>query len=167
MSGRQAIARAAGTFYILNIVTILLSIAVRRFPTAHFALEIASTASSVVVAALLYEVFKPVQEAISLVAAFFRLTACAVALVGYVFKPAANMVIIFFGFHFVAIGYLLYKAGYRVLGAWACFAGFAAFVFFVPAVATRVFPVFAAIGLLTEVSLAAWLLTARLDAAAP
>lgn len=149
----------AGFFYALNIATIFSAILFRHYASAHLALEIISTACSVVVAALLYEVLKPVDEAFSLVGAFFRLTACATALVGYVFKPAANMVIIFFGFHFIVIGYLIFRAGYRLLGAWATFAGFSALIFFAPPIATRLFPYFAAIGLITELSLTAWLLT--------
>lgn len=162
MTSHRLVARAAGVFYALNIVTIVTSIALRHFTTAHLVLEVGSTACSVVVAALLYELLKPVNEAISLVAAFFRLTACAVALIGYVFKPAANMVIVFFGFHFLAIGYLVFRAGYRLLGGWAMFGGGCALIFIVPS-AAPLFRYFVPAGAITELSLTAWLLAARLD----
>jgi len=163
MPAQRKIARMAATFYALNIVTILMSILLRHSVSLHQPLQIISTACSIVVAALLYEVLKPVDEALSLVAAFFRLTACSTALVGYVFKPAANMVIILFGFHFIVIGSLIFRAGYRVLGALATFAGCAALIFFAPPIATPLFPYFAAVGLVTELSVTAWLFTARFD----
>jgi hypothetical protein len=131
----------------------------------HLALEIISTACSIVVAALLYELLNPVSEASSLVAAFFRLTACATALIGYVYKPAANMVIILFGFHFIVMGYLIFRAGHRALGALATVLGFGALIFFAPPIAIRLFPYFAAVGLFTELSLTAWLCAARFDGA--
>jgi Domain of unknown function (DUF4386) len=101
-------ARLAGIFYLLNIATIFLAIfffrglfvsgdiaATATNLAAHstlfglgFASEIISTACSVCVAAFLYELFKPVDGTVSLLAAFFRLLGCAVAAMGYVFQVA-------------------------------------------------------------------------------
>ena len=93
----QRIARLAGALYALNIATIWLAIflaqgiVVAGDPAATVArladqagrlqlaisAELVSTACSVGVAALLYELFRPVDAAASLAAAFFRLAACA------------------------------------------------------------------------------------------
>lgn len=101
-------ARIAGAFYLGNIVTIFASILLlrgmsvpgdvtataghildhlARFRLA-FALQVLSTATSIVVAALLYQVFKPVDAGFSLTATLFRLLACGLAAVGYVFQLA-------------------------------------------------------------------------------
>ena len=106
--GRAALARIAGGAYALNIAAILLAILMTRggFAAADpatlaasiaahapalrwaFALDVVSTAASVVVAALLYRLLRPVDAGASFAAAAFRLSACAVALVGYVLQFA-------------------------------------------------------------------------------
>lgn len=101
-------ARIAGVFYLLNTLTIVAAIflirgiAVSGSPAATaanllaqpwrfqlgIAVEVVSTACSVVVAAFFVELFNPVSRSLSLLAAFFRLTACAIAIVGYLFQLA-------------------------------------------------------------------------------
>lgn len=212
-------ARIAGVFYLLNIATIFAAIfffrgiIVARDPAATAAnvlaheasfrlgsaLEVISTACSIVVAALFYELLKPVNRSASLTAAFFRLAACAVAVVGYLFQlaplqilgggvpslsglkqdelqaialllyrlhgPASDMVIVFFGFHFVLIGYLIFRSTFlpRVLGALVGVAGLGGLIFLAPPVAHSVFLYFVAIGALAEWSLTAWLLAAGIN----
>jgi hypothetical protein len=105
---RRFNARIAGALYVANIATIwaaiwaLRGIVVPRDPVATAAnvvahesmlrlglgLELVSTACSIGVAALFYRLFKPVNASASLAAAFFRLAACAVAIVGYLFQFA-------------------------------------------------------------------------------
>ncbi len=212
-------ARAAGFFYLLNIVTIWVAIALFRGLIASndpaltasnrlahgsqyrlaVAFEILSTASSVVVAALLYELLKPVDEIVSLLAAFFRLTACAVAVVGYVFQlapvrtlgaeplltglpkqelpaialmlqklhgPPSDIVIVFFGFHFILIGYLIARSSFlpRALAWVAMVAGIGGLTFlWQPLAQFLSLYVVAVPGLLVEVSLTVWLLTVGVD----
>jgi hypothetical protein len=105
---RRLNARIAGGLYVANIVTIwaaiwaLHGIIVPRDPAATAAnvvahesmlrfglgLELVSTACSIGVAALFYQLFRPVSASASLAAAFFRLAACAVAIAGYLFQFA-------------------------------------------------------------------------------
>jgi hypothetical protein len=105
----RADAQLAGAFYAINIATILgavfllRGIVVANDPAstaanlvAHAAryqsaigLEVISTAASIAVAAFLFGVFKPVDSSAALLAAFFRLTACGVAIVEYVFQLAS------------------------------------------------------------------------------
>lgn len=206
-------ARIAGVFYSLNIVTIFLAIfffrglVVSGDPTATaanvlahetrfrlgYALELISTACSIVVAALFYELFKPVNRSLSLLAALFRLIGCALAAVGYLFQLAAlqvlagphylnvlkteglqvlalllfsfqaratNILIVFFGFHFLLIGYLILRSTFLpgILGALVAAGGLAGLIFLVPPLGIRLFfPYFAGIGLLCEVSPTLWL----------
>jgi hypothetical protein len=201
---------------LLNIATIFLAIfffrglfvlgdlaATATNLTAHstlfglgFASEMISTACSLCVAALLYELFKPVDSGVSLLAAFFRLLACATAAMSYVFqvapfqigrhgpsfatlKPDAaqalsalisnfhvhtlNILLVFFGFHFILLGCLTLRsrAVPRALGLLLSAAGFGALIFLVPPIGTSLFPYFAGLGFVAELSLTAWLLLGR------
>jgi uncharacterized protein DUF4386 len=204
----RSLSRITGVFYLLNIATILIAIFLFRGiivpgnPSATaanlvaremsyrsgFALQVISTACSVVVAGLLYELLRSVNVTVSLLAAFFRLLACAVAAFGYVLQsaplelrgqtvdqaqsvalllhrlhgPATNIVIVFFGFHFILIGYLVFKSGFlpRIVGAIAVVAGLGGLVFLAPSLGARVLPYFAAVGLIAELSLTISLLAA-------
>lgn len=210
---RRGQATAAGLLYVANIATILGAIWVLRGivaprepaltaanVAAHAALlrfglglELLSSACSIGVAALLYRLFKAVDAGASAIAAFFRLAACAVAIVGYVFqfaplelladgRPlpgldpaglaatalalyrlhglASNIVILLFGFHFLAIGYLVLRSGWlpRPLGILAGVSGAGALLVLSPMLWGVLFPYFAGVGLITEVSLAVSLL---------
>jgi uncharacterized protein DUF4386 len=191
-------ARVAGVFYLLNIVTILVAVFLSRGTSAdvlahetalraRFALELFSTACSIVVAALLYELFEPVNRSVSLVAAFFRLVACAVAPVNYLLElaplriasgppisgmrpeesqaialllhrlhgTASDIVIVFFAFYGLLIGYLIFNSTFlpRIIGVLFCVEGVMALSVLVPPLARHLFPYFVAVGLLCEVSL--------------
>jgi len=100
--------RIAGTFYLLNILTILVSIAAKRgivvagdsaATAANFmaslprfqvawGLEVISTVCSLAVAAYSYRLFLPVNKALSLFAAFLRVVACGIAMIGYLLQAA-------------------------------------------------------------------------------
>jgi hypothetical protein len=105
----QCKARIAGVFYLLTIVTRMFVEIVVRQPhviaddaaataaniLAHeplwrwgFAVDIIAFASYVAVAALLYELFKPVNRSLSLVAAFFSLAASVVQAISSLFHLA-------------------------------------------------------------------------------
>lgn len=211
-------ARAAGAFYLLNTLTILLAVfffrglIVSRDPAATatnvlahesrfwlgFAFELISTACSIAVTALLFELFRPVNRSVSLLAAFLRLIACAIAVFGYLFQLAALQVlagahylsavnlqelqalallhykfsaqasrisIVFFGFHFVLVGYLIFRSTFmpRILGAFLAFAGVMGLTFLAPPLGAFLFPYLVAIGLLAEISLTAWLVVVGVD----
>ena len=205
---QRSIARVAGVFYALNIVTIFSAIFLIRgiiVPrdanataanlAAHAtslrigsALEIISTACSIVVAALLYELLKSVNESASLVAAFFRLAACATAIFGYVLElaplelpgggvpllvyrlrgSASRILIVFFAFHFLVIGYLILKSRIlpRLVGAFVSIAGASGLIFLVLPFTSGVLLYFVPVGLIAELSLTASLLMAR-DSGSP
>jgi len=199
-------ARVAGAFYLLNIVTILIAVFLSRGTAANvlahetalrarFALELFSTACSIVVAALLYELLEPVNRSVSLIAAFFRLAACAVAPVNYLLelaplrlatgtpvsgiKPeesqaialllqrlhgtASDIVIVFFAFYGLLIGYLIFNSTFlpRIIGVLFCVEGVMALSVLVPPLGRILFPYFVAVGLICEVSLTLSLLVKR------
>jgi len=207
-----ATSRAAGVLYLLNITTILVAVSLfrgimvsndasasatrlvgheARFHLA-IALELVSTASSVGVAGLLYTLLKPVSENLSLIAAFFRLLACGIAVVGYGLQvaplqiltdihrgsgftsdqlqalalvayrlhgPLSDMVIVFFGFHFVLIAMLILRSTLlpRALGVLVGLAGAGALTMLMPPLGRSLFPYFVGVGFAAEVSLALWL----------
>jgi len=206
-------ARAAGVCYLFNILTIMVAVfffrglivsgdaaATGANVLAHaplfrsgLAAEIISTAWSIAVATLLYGLLKPVNRDFSLLAAFFRLIACAIAAFSYLFQLAPfivlggasylsafkleqlqalsllffklhsqvmNISIVFFGFHFLLIGFLILKSTFlpRPLGVLWAFAGLGGLIFLAPPLATYLFRYIVAVGLLTEVSLTLWLL---------
>ena len=86
-------------------------------------------------------------------------------MIGYVYKPVTQMVIVFFGFHFIVIGYLIFRSRFlwRWVGVLAMIAGAGALMFAVPAAMT-LFRYFIPLGLATEVSLTVCLFTAQSDA---
>lgn len=199
----RSTARMAGVFYLLNILTIFLAIflfrglfvsgdavATAKNIAAHrwlfqsgFAFELISTGCSLAVAALLYRLLGPVNRSLSLLAAFYRLVACCMFVVNYLFQLApfnlagaelqtlgqllstlransSNIGIVFFAFHFLLIGYLIFRSNFlpRFLGALLTFTGFGGLTFLVPSFGRSIFLYFAPLGLLGELSLTAWLL---------
>jgi len=106
-------ARAAGVFYVLIFLTgglaafvggrLVVSgdtaatanniLAHQPFFRLHFAAELIMTACTVVVTALFYDLFKPVNRNLSLLAAFFSLVGCAIQALSYVFDLAPLVVL--------------------------------------------------------------------------
>lgn len=199
----QSIARAAGVLYLLNIVTTFLAlfflrglfvpgdavITATNLAThqlrfqSGFALELISTTSSIGVASFLYVLLQPVNPGLSLLAAFFRLVACAIFAFSYLFQlvtsnlsgrqldavwqvlsglraQSSSIGIVFFAFYFLLIGYLIFRSGFlpRFLGILVGLAGFGALIFVDPPLGRSLFLYFAPVGLLAEVSLTTWLL---------
>ena len=156
---------------------------------AGFASELVSTGSSLGVAAFLYYLLSAVNKSLSLFAAFCRLVACGMFVVNDLFQlaslhlagaesqPLGQMLsafradsssigIVFFAFHFVLIGYLIFSSNFlpRLLGVLLIFAGFGALTFLVPSFGRSIFLYFAPVGLIAELSLTVWLLAKGVNA---
>ena len=162
-------ARIAGVFYLMNFAFGPALYAIRKFVVsgdpaatatnilAHVTLfrlgfvgNLIATASYVVVTALFYELFKPVNRQVSLVAAFLSLMGCAVLAVGCVFYLASlptlgpaqqsptlalmfiklyaqsfNTSFVFFALYCISIGYLIFRSSFvpRILGVGMALAG--------------------------------------------
>jgi uncharacterized membrane protein YidH (DUF202 family) len=162
-------ARIAGVFYLMDFAFGPALYAIRKFVVsgdaaqtatnivAHqtlfqlgFAGNLIAIATYVVVTALFYQLFKPVNRTVSLLAAFMSLMGCAVLAVGCVFYLAAlpalpaaqqsptlalmfiklyaqsfNTSFVFFGCYCLLIGYLIFRSTFmpRILGVGMMLAG--------------------------------------------
>lgn len=165
----QRLARIAGVFYLMDFAFGPALYAIRKFVVlgdaaqtatnilAHetlfrlgFAGNLVAIATYVAVTALFYQLFKPVNRTVSLLAAFMSLMGCAVLAVGCVFYLAAlpalaaaqqsptlalmfiklyaqsfNTSLVFFGFYCLLIGYLIFRSTFmpRILGVGMMLAG--------------------------------------------
>ncbi|HYK34655.1 DUF4386 domain-containing protein [Alloacidobacterium sp.] len=153
-------ARIAGFFYLLTILTGMLAVFIRSRAVGD-AFNLAATACYVVVTLILYQIFKPVDRNVSLIAAFFSLAGCTLgALQAFHFAPLHINSLVFFGFYCLLIGYLILKSNFlpRVVGILMVLAGLGWLTFLSPQLANRLSPWTMLLGLLGEGSLTAWLL---------
>jgi hypothetical protein len=108
---------------------------------------------------LLYDIFKPVNRGLSLLAAFF-------AFVGLTFEAlrlqpqGVNIAIVFHGFYCLLIGYLIFRSTFlpRILGALMAFAGLGWLTYLSNPLVNYLSPYNLASALLAEVSVFLWLL---------
>ena len=154
----QIKARTAGAFYLLNIVTgaAALAIASGRSP-----LVLVASLAYVAVTLVFYDIFKPVNKTLSLIAALFSLVGCllsALSALDLAALPINNLV--FFGGYCLLIGVLIIKSTFlpRVLGALMVFGGLGWLTFLSPSLAHQLSPFNMFPGILGELSLTLWLL---------
>ncbi len=205
------LARAAGVFYVLQVAFGPGLIALKKVFVATDATQTVSNllaheglfrlgfsgnliaiASYIVVTALFYTLFRPVDRNISFLAACFSLTGCAVLAMSNVFYFAPlivvgdastaaqtpqlvmlflklyaqgyNLSLVFFAFYCVAIGYLIFKSGFlpRALGIGMLAAGLGWLTFMSPAFARSISP-YVMIAGIGEAALTLWLLVFGVD----
>ncbi len=116
-------ARIAGALYLLSVLTAAFTELFVR-GRLNYAGGYIAIASMVVVTLLVYDIFKPVNRRLSLLAASF-------ALVGLTFEAlrwqpqGVNLAIVFHGFYCIPIAYLIIRSTFlpRILGALMAFAG--------------------------------------------
>jgi len=151
-------ARTAGA---LNIFSILTTGITETFVRGRFNLVGGYIAilSMVVVTLLLYDIFKPVNRRLSLIAASF-------AFVGLIFEAlrwqphGVNIAIVFHGFYCLLIGYLIFRSAFlpRILGALIAFAGLAWLTYLSPPLVNYLSPYNLICAIVPELSLILWLL---------
>jgi hypothetical protein len=118
-----------------------------------------AVAGMVAVTLLVYDIFKPVNGSLSLLAAFF-------SLVGLTFEAlrlqpqGVNIAIVFVGFNCLLIGYLIFRSTFlpRILGALMAFGGLGWLTYLSPPLVNYLSPYNLAIGLLGQGSVMLWLL---------
>ena len=121
--------------------------------------------SMVVVTLLLYDLFKPVNRGLSLLAASF-------AFLGLTFEAlrwqphGVNIAIVIHGFYCLLIGYLVLRSTFlpRILGALMAFAGFGWLTFLSSPLVNHLSPYNLACAILAELSLMLWLLVMGVNA---
>ncbi len=162
-------ARTAGVFYLLTIVTGILSFffAGRGLVAYGDAANLVATVCYIVVTLLFYDLFKPINRSLSLLAAFFSFVGYAFgALSAFHLAPAHINNLIFFGVYCLLIGYLIFHSTFlpRILGLLMAFGGLGWLTFLSPRLANYLSPYNVAPGLLGETALTLWLLIVGVNA---
>jgi hypothetical protein len=152
-------ARIAGVFYLLTFLTGGAALFVRgRLGSAA---GLIAGACYIAVTLLFYDIFKPVNRSLSLLAAFFSLVGCAIgALSPFHLAPPHINNLVFFGFYCLLIGYLIFRSTFlpRILGVLMAIGGLGWLTFLSPPLANYLSPYNLAPGILGEGSLTLWLL---------
>src|SRR5208282_2822675 len=108
-----------------------------------FAINLIATACYIAVTLLFYDIFKPVNRSLSLLAAFFSLVGCAIgALTPFHLAPSHINPLVFFGFYCLLIGYLIFKSAFlpRILGVLMAIGGLGWLTFLSPPLANHLSP---------------------------
>ena len=151
-------ARIAG---VLSLLSLLTAGVTELF--VHGRLNIAggliAVAGMVAVTLLLYDLFKPVNRGLSLLAAFFNFV--GLTLEALRLQPqGVNIAVVFAGFSCIVIGYLIFRSTFlpRILGALPAIAGLCWLTFLPPRLAHYLSPYNLASVLLVEGLVMLWLL---------
>jgi hypothetical protein len=158
-------ARMAGVFYLLNILTGGAALFLRG--RLGFVAILIATACYIAVTLLFYDIFKPVNSSLSLLAAFFSLVGCAIgALSPFHLAPSHINSLVFFGFYCLLIGYLIFRSTFlpRILGVLMAIGGLGWLTFLSSPLANYLSPYNLAPGILGEGSLTLWLLVMAVNA---
>ena len=156
-------ARIAGVFWLM--VFLAGSLALYLGGGAAFrAANIVAPVSYAVATLLIYDLLKPVNRSVSLLAAFFSLVGCAVSLL-HLSRYIGLRDLVFFGLHCLLVGYLIFRSTFlpRILGVLMIFAGLGWLTFLWPPLANYLSPYNLAPGMIGEGLLILWLLVFGVD----
>jgi hypothetical protein len=133
-------ARTTGVVYLLYFLTAVLGelLLSRKLVVYGNAVSLIANAFYVAVTLLFYELFKPVNKRVSLVAALFSLVGCAIAILDlFRLAPSHLSPLLFFGPYCLLLGYLIFRSTFlpRTLGVLMMFAGVGWLIFLLPSVA--------------------------------
>ena len=151
-------ARIAGALYLLSVVTAAFTEMFVR-GRLNIAGGLIAVAVMVVVTLLLYDIFKPVNRSLSLLAAFF-------SLVGLTFEAirlqprGVNVAIVFAGFYCLLIAYLIFRSTFlpRILGGLMVIGSLGWLTYLSNPLVNYLSPYNLASALLAEASVFLWLL---------
>jgi heme A synthase len=155
-------ARIAGALYLLPLLTAVFTeffVRGRLGFAADLAAGLIEVSGMIAVTLLFYDIFKPVNRSLSLLAAFFNLVGLTFELLQL--NPRGVVIgIVFHGFYCLLIGYLIFRSTFlpRILGAPMAFAGLCWLTFLSPQLAKYLSPYNLASGLLGEAPLMLWLI---------
>lgn len=156
----------AGVFWLMAFVTDALSKLARdRWVMAA---DLIATACLLAATVLVYQLLKPVNRNLSLLAALFSLVGCVIGASNSLFHlgaQASNIDFLIFGLHCLLIGYLILRSTFlpRTVGALMAFGGLgwmtiSLLTLLSPPLPKSLSPYFVVPGILGEVTLAIWLL---------
>jgi Domain of unknown function (DUF4386) len=153
-------ARLAGALYLLTIILGMFAAFVGNPSYGRPALLIGTVAYGGVTV-LLYLIFKPVNPALSLIAAAFSLAGCAISILetAHIYQAPFNSLVLF-GFYCLMLAWLSLRSEFtpRVLGWLLAVAGVGWLTYIVPPLARQLVYATMAAGLIGEGSLTVWLL---------
>ena len=159
----QSSARTAGFFYLLTFVGGIIAII---NPGARDAGNLAGALAYVIVTVLFYEMFKPVNAGVSLIAAVFSIVGCVGGALPALHLPALPVnPLAFFGVYCLLIGYLIFNSTFlpRILGVLMAIGGLGWLTFASPSLASGIAPYNLVPGMLGEGALTLWLLARGVD----
>jgi hypothetical protein len=160
-------ARLAGVFFLLIMLTAAFTQLVvrgRLSLAGDIAKGIVEVSSMVAVTLLLYVVFKPVNQALSLLAAFVNLA--GLTFEAFQWQPrGVGVGMVLHGFYWLLIGYLMFRSTFlpRILAALMTIAGLGWLTYLSPALANYLSPYNLASALLAEGLVFLWLLAMGVD----
>jgi uncharacterized protein DUF4386 len=157
------LARIAGVFYLITFVAGSLALA---FPTGMIAANLIANAAYLAVTVLFYQIFKPVNRNLSLLAALFSVLGIITSTLGmFHVSPVTINPLGFFGFYCLLIGYLIFRSTFlpRILGVLMALGGLSWLTFFSPALTSQLNPYNLAPGIFAEGVLTLWLLVVGLN----
>jgi hypothetical protein len=151
-------ARIAGVFYLLVFVTGIVSLVSVH---SRVVANLFASAFYVVVTLLFYQLFKPVDRGLSLLAALSSLVGCVLgALASFQLAPAWPNSLGIFGVYCLLIGFLILRSTFlpRMLGVLMIFGGLGWLTFLSAGLAKSLSPYNMAPGIIGELALTLWLL---------
>jgi hypothetical protein len=156
-------ARVAGVLSLLSLLAAVFGeFIVRRF---EIVADLIAVGCMVAVTLLLYDIFKPVNKGLSLLAASFNLVGLTFGALRW--NPrGVDLPVVFDGFYCVLIGYLILRSTFlpRILGALMTFAGLGWLTFLSRPLANYLSPYNLALGILGQESVMLWLLVMGVNA---
>lgn len=160
----QLEARIAGGFYLITFLGGSAALFVHG--ALGSAVDLFAGLSYVAVAILFYDLFKPVNKTISLVAAFTCTLGFVFGRLGW--QPSGvDISFVCFGFYCQLIAFLIIRSAFlpRALAVFMAIAGVGWLTFLSPSLSSRLSPYNLAPGVLGEAALMLWLLAVGLNAA--
>jgi Domain of unknown function (DUF4386) len=156
-------ARIAGVFYLLTFLAggVTALFFGRGLTVYGDVANLIENACHIVVTLLFYDLFRPVNRSLSLLAAFSGLVGCALEpLSHFHFAPSHISPMAFFGFYCLLIGFLIFRSTFlpRILGVLMAISGLCWLTFLSPPLAGYLSPYNLALGALGEGALMLWLL---------
>jgi hypothetical protein len=160
-------ARIAGAFYLLSILAGIFAVS-SASGSLSLAANLIGSACYVVVTLILYDLLKPVNANLSLVAALFSLAGCTLGILRLLHLPSPNVnELVFFGCYCLLLAYLIFKSTFlpRFLSVLLTVTGLGWLTFLSPALGKHLFfPYLMITGIVGEGSLTLWLLAFGVNA---
>ncbi len=160
-------ARMAGALFLLLVLTAACTeffFHGRLSVAADLAAGIIEVSCMIAVTLLFYDIFKPVNRRLSLLAASFNFVAVTLELLRFL-PHGINIGLGFHGFYWILIGYLIFRSTFlpRILGALMAIAGLCWLTFLSPTLANYLSRYSLAAALLVEGLAMLWLLVTGVD----